>query len=101
MRRREAPAARENSNRRGRPDPHAGELEEERDAGENSHDGDDAKRRVVGAEDREHRLVDELAADLEVAVVGDEEVLERERVEVAWDVLAEIRLAAEVTELVA
>ena len=54
------------------PDPQARELEEERDAAEDPDDGDDAQRAVIGAEDREHGLIDELAADLQVAVVGDE-----------------------------
>ena len=59
-----------------------GEGEEERHAEHHGEDLEHPKREVVRAEDREHTLVDELPRNLEMPIVGVEQVLERERIAV-------------------
>ena len=63
------------------PDPPPGQLEEQAHGGAEGGNVDYHECRVVRAGDSEGRFVDQLATELQVAVVGGEQIFEAERVE--------------------
>lgn len=81
------------------PDPAPRQLESEAGRGAEGDDVDQDKGGVVGAEEGEGRFIDQLAAELQVAVVGAEQVFGAERVELD-DLAGVLDHAAEVEHLV-